>query len=144
MMGGLEKMKIIIDTNLWISFLLKGKVYKDLLEILASEKTTLISSQLSINEFTSVATRPKFKRYISEKQINSVIGFILQNSQIYSLRNIPSRCRDPKDDYLLELAVVSDANFLLTIGDDDLLSMRNIGKCKIISVSECKLYLTTA
>ncbi len=60
MMGGLEKMKIIIDTNLWISFLLKGKVYKDLLEILASEKTTLISSQLSINEFTSVATRPKF------------------------------------------------------------------------------------
>lgn len=53
-------MKIIIDTNLWISFLLKGKVYKDLLEILASEKTTLISSQLSINEFTSVATRPKF------------------------------------------------------------------------------------
>lgn len=73
---------------------------------------------------------------MSEGQISAVIGFILQKAQIYPLSSIPSRCRDPKDDYLLELAVISDADYLLT-GDDDLLSMKSIERCKIITVPEC-------
>lgn len=133
-------MKIIIDTNLWISFLLKGRAFKDLLAVLSDERATLVSSQLSIDEFTSVASRPKFRKYISERQITAVLSFILQKAQIYPLENIPSRCRDPKDDYLLELAVVSGADYLLT-GDDDLLSMHSIGECKIITVAKCRQHL---
>ena len=33
---------------------------------------------------------------------------------------LPEKCRDRKDDYLLELAVISNADFLIT-GDKDLL-----------------------
>lgn len=135
-------MKIIIDTNLWISFLLKGRAFKDLLAVLSDERATLVSSQQSIDEFTSVASRPKFRKYISERQITAVLSFILQKAQIYPLENIPSRCRDPKDDYLLELAVVSGADYLLT-GDDDLLSMHSIGECEIITVAKCRQHLIT-
>lgn len=126
-------MKIIIDTNLWISFLLHGSVYKSLLEILANDNVTLVICQSSIDEFVSVASRKKFSKYISEKQISAMVEYFLINAEIYPLYAVPQRCRDPKDDYLLELAVVSNADYLLT-GDDDLLSMGHICNCKIITV----------
>lgn len=126
------KKKVIIDTNLWISFLLHGQAYKHLTDILSDEEVTLVTSQTSIDEFVAVASRKKFAKYISEAQVSAVVEFILQNSLFYPLHDIPRRCRDPKDDYLLELAVVSNADYLLT-GDDDLLSMKNIGSCKIVA-----------
>ena len=49
-------------------------------------------------------------------------------------------CRDPKDDFLLELAAVSSADFLVT-GDRDLLELRGIGECRIISPSDFDLLL---
>lgn len=129
------KKKVIVDTNLWISFLLHGKAYRQLTDILSDERVTLVTSRTSIDEFVSVASRKKFAKYISEEQVSAVVEFILQNSLFYPLHDIPSRCRDPKDDYLLELAVVSNADYLLT-GDDDLLSIKNIGTCKIATVSD--------
>ena len=55
------------------------------------------------------------------------------------MKNIPSRCRDPKDDYLLELALVSDADFLIT-GDKDLLDIKEIGNCQILTATEFDIY----
>ena len=50
---------------------------------------------------------------------------------------IPQRCRDPKDDYLLELARVSDADILVS-GDEDLTEMNRFGHCHIITLSQLK------
>lgn len=127
-------MKVIIDINFWISFLLHGSVYKKLLGILTKEEVILVICQTSIDEFVSVASRKKFSRYISEEQITAMVEYFLTNAQVYPLHEVPRRCRDPKDDYLLELAIASDASYLLT-GDDDLLSMGKIGMCKIVTVS---------
>ncbi len=54
---------------------------------------------------------------------------------LYQLENIMPRCRDPKDDYLLELAIVSKADYLVT-GDKDLLDLDKIGTCRIVSAIE--------
>ena len=48
---------------------------------------------------------------------------------------IPARCRDPKDDYLLELAIQSKAIYLVS-GDSDLLELGTIGDCKIMTVAQ--------
>ena len=52
---------------------------------------------------------------------------------------IPNRCRDGKDDYLLELAIRSDADFLIT-GDADLLVIKRIEQCYIVTIKEFELY----
>ena len=62
-----------------------------------------------------------------------------RGSLSFELGNIPSRCRDPKDDYLLELALVSDADFLVT-GDKDLLEVKKIGNCQIVTAMEFDIY----
>lgn len=51
------------------------------------------------------------------------------------ITDIPVRCRDPKDDYLLELAVQAKAIYLVS-GDSDLLELKNVGDCRIMTVAE--------
>ena len=44
-----------------------------------------------------------------------------------------------KDDDLLELALVSDADFLIT-GDKDLLDIKKMGNCQILTATEFDIY----
>lgn len=58
--------RIIIDTNLWISFLIT-KDYSKLDEILFGKKAILIFSQELLDEFLEVAKRPKFRRFFLQE-----------------------------------------------------------------------------
>lgn len=58
------------------------------------------------------------------------------------LGDIPSRCRDPKDDYLLELAVQANAIYLVS-GDSDLLDIGTIGDCRIMTVQQFEKEILT-
>lgn len=56
------KHRIIIDTNLWISFLLTNDQSKlDLL--LSQNELVLLFNQELLNEFIDVVQRPKFRKY---------------------------------------------------------------------------------
>lgn len=57
--------RIIIDTNLWISFLIT-KDYTKLDQIIFSGNCILVFSQELIEEFLAVANRPKFRRFFSD------------------------------------------------------------------------------
>ena len=61
--------RIIIDTNLWISFLITND-YTKLDEIILSENAILVFSQELLDEFLAVAKRPKFRRFFSLADIN--------------------------------------------------------------------------
>ena len=54
--------RIIIDTNLWISFLIT-KDFLKLDDLLFSKKVVLVFSQELLDEFLEVARRPKFRRF---------------------------------------------------------------------------------
>ena len=58
------KHRIIIDTNLWISFLLTKDLSK-IDSLLKGKHVILLFSQELLEEFIEVAQRSKFKRYIS-------------------------------------------------------------------------------
>ena len=134
-----KPIRIIIDTNLFISLLI-GKKMGELKQIIASSQFQLVISQTLIEEIREVARRPKFARYFSMDNVEAFLDFLTSISVTYELHKVPSRCRDPKDDFLLELAVVSESEFLLS-GDDDLLEMNRIGICKIMSVQDFLLLL---
>lgn len=87
------------------------------------------------SEIMAVASRPKFARHFAPEACERLLDFLCSRSVSYSLDEIPHRCRDPKDDYLLELARVADADILIT-GDKDLTEMRQFGICQILTLSE--------
>ncbi|GAA4196595.1 hypothetical protein GCM10022289_02630 [Pedobacter jeongneungensis] len=128
-----RKSRIILDTNLWISFLIT-KDFSKLDEIIFSKKSTLIFSQELIEEFLEVAKRPKFRRYFVQTDIEDLLETIDEYGEFIMVKSKINVCRDGKDNFLLSLAVDGKADFLLT-GDQDLLILKKIGKTNICTIS---------
>ncbi len=123
--------KIILETNLWISFLISKRL--DFLDnLLFTGKIKLIFSKELIEEFLAVAQRPKFKKYFSENNIANLLRLFDKYGNLIEVTTDIDECRDYKDNFLLNLAVDSKADFLIT-GDNDLLIIKKIKKTKIIS-----------
>ncbi len=128
-----QKNRIILDTNLWISFLIT-KDFSKLDEIIFSKESTLIFSEELIEEFLEVAKRPKFRRYFVQTDIEDLLETIDEYGEFIMVKSKINICRDGKDNFLLSLAVDGKADFLLT-GDQDLLILEMIGKTKITTIS---------
>jgi putative PIN family toxin of toxin-antitoxin system len=126
--------RVIIDTNLWISFLL-GKKYTFLDSLFKNSQIVLLFSKELLDEFVEVSTRTKFKRYFSAKDLQDLITNIKTHGEFVLVTSTVTICRDPKDNFLLSLAKDGKASFLIT-GDKDLLEIRRFGKTKILTATE--------
>ena len=127
--------KVIIDTNLWISFLIGFKSSSAIRAILTDASFEIVMTESLMSEIMAVASRPKFARHFAPEACGRLLDFIGSRCKFYPLVTIPQRCRDPKDDYLLELARVADADVLIT-GDKDLTEMHEIDRCRIQTLAE--------
>ena len=125
--------RIIIDTNLWISFLIT-KDFTKLDEIIFSGNGILVFSDELLNEFLEVAKRPKFRRFFSPADIEELLETIDEYADFVKVNTTIEVCRDPKDNFLLSLSIDGNADFLLT-GDKDLLDLVKFGETKIITIS---------
>ena len=131
-----EIIRVIVDVNIWISFLI-GRRLQRIFDVLVKPQIVLIFSKELLDELYAVTQRPKFKRYFtSSENVEELLNFLSTIGEMINLpETLPERCRDSKDDYLLELAVVSDADFLIT-GDKDLLVIQTIGDYQIVTAME--------
>ena len=128
------KHRIIIDTNLWISFLLT-KNFKKLDNLFREKNLTLLFSQELLDEITEVVERPKFAKYFSTVNIENLFYKIRTISEIITVNSKVNLCRDEKDNFLLELANDGKATHLIT-GDNDLLVLEKLNTTKILTMSE--------
>jgi putative PIN family toxin of toxin-antitoxin system len=128
------KDRVIIDTNLWTSFLIT-KNYSKLGKILSEKLVMLLYSQELIDEFIEVTQRPKFKRYFSSEDLQGLLLAISDRAVFIEVSSTVNICRDVKDNFLLALAKDGKATHLIT-GDKDLLVLKNFGKTKILTISE--------
>lgn len=126
--------RIILDTNLWISYLISSRLIKiDLL--LERGKVRLIFSEESLQEFIEVATRPKFSKYFSEEDIRELLDLFDYFGELIEVNSVVELCRDPKDNFLLALAKDSQADYLIT-GDKDLLEIKQFESTQIVTFSD--------
>ena len=123
--------RIIVDTNLWISFLI-GKTVGEL-ENKIYEKNLIVLFCEELNyEINDVIKRPKFRKYFSESEvkiIHEIHNTVGEKIKIISDVNI---CRDPKDNFLLSYSRDGKADFLIT-GDPDLLTLKRFEKLDYFS-----------
>jgi len=129
-----KKDRIIIDTNLLISFLLT-KNLSGMDQLFSSNTVTLVFSQQLLDEFIEVSTRPKFKKYFSFTDLQNLLLKIRRHAEFIEVTSQLHICRDGKDDFLLSLAKDGRATHLLT-GDKDLLDIKKFGKTTILTVTK--------
>ena len=131
--------RVIVDTNCWISFLI-GRRLSRLVDLLSNEHIQLILCQELLEEIKDVTSRPKFAKYFPQDEVTSLIEFMQLIGEEFTPKSQLQLCRDKADDYLLALAIDAKANYLVT-GDQDLLILKQIEKCKIVDVKSFELSL---
>ena len=90
-----------------------------------------------IQEFLTIAKRPKLQKYFTDKDIEHLLHTFDNFGILIKVTSQIKLCRDYEDNFLLNLAVDSKADYLAT-GDKDLLEIINIEKTKIITIREFK------
>ena len=123
--------KVILYTNLLISFLISKRL--DFFDDLIIEgKIKLIFSKELIEEFLTVAKRPKFEKYFTDDKISDLLRLFDIYGELIEVTSETDVCRVSKDNFFLNLAVDGKADYLIT-GDSDLLVIKKIKKTKIIT-----------
>ena len=124
-----KPLKLIIDTNLWISFIISNK--QNLLDSLlfAEEARILFSTEL-FAEIQQTIAKPRLKKYFGTNALEEMLKAFEPFIDLIEVSSFVTICRDPKDNFLLALAKDGKADYLLT-GDKDLLELEKFGKTKI-------------
>ncbi|MFZ1107440.1 MAG: putative toxin-antitoxin system toxin component, PIN family [Rhodomicrobium sp.] len=109
-----------LDTNVLISALLSpaGKPFACLSWVL--DRATLLASQDLLFELDTRLARPKFEKYVDEKRRAAFVADLSLVAVQVEISGTLKACRDPDDDKLLEIAVLGQADCIVT-GDQDLL-----------------------
>lgn len=127
--------RIIIDTNLWISYLLT-KEFSRVDQIFKRKKPlALLFSVELLDEFIAVSQRPRLRRYFSIEDTEILIREIQLRAEFITVTSTVNVCRDPKDNFLLALAKDGSATHLIT-GDKDLLVLKKFEQTRILTISE--------
>ena len=134
MKKGSKSYKVIIDTNIWISFLI-GKSLLGLQRHLNSQSIQVVTCKEQIQELSEVFRRPKIKKYFSTAQFIEFLELLDESAMNIDLKTKTNLCRDPKDNYLISLAIDSKADYLIT-GDNDLLDLIKVENTEIVKYSD--------
>ncbi|MBU0487147.1 MAG: putative toxin-antitoxin system toxin component, PIN family [Bacteroidetes bacterium] len=129
-----KRIRIVLDTNIWISFLI-GKRLSILSDLILADKVQVLFSEQIVEEITMVTKRPKIRKYFQEEKTIEFLAFLDIIGEKIEISTEVNQCRDPKDNFLISLAIDGKANYLIT-GDDDLLELKKIGRIKIVNFSQ--------
>ena len=129
-----KRIKIVVDTNLWISFLMSLPTERRLKRLLLSEKIVFLFSRTLFDELETIAKRRKFRQYFEASHVDDLLQMLIEIVEIVDVHSAVRICRDPKDNFLLALAKDGSADYLIT-GDCDLLTLEKLEKTKIVTLS---------
>ena len=129
-----KQIRVVIDTNLWISFIISNRI-NQLEPILSSNKIKLLFSEKLIEEIRETIKKPKLCKYFDEYSFNEMLGVFEPFIELIDVTSKMKVCRDSNDDFLLELAKDGNANYLVT-GDNDLLVIEKSGLTEILKISD--------
>jgi putative PIN family toxin of toxin-antitoxin system len=124
--------RVVIDTNVLVSFLLRHGSIPWRAVRLALEVDQLMMSEATYGELCDVLRRRKFDAYVARDLRESFLRDLPGFATFVTVRERVRACVDPTDDRFLETAINSNAGILVT-GDRALLAMRAFRNVRIMT-----------
>ena len=115
-------MRVVIDTNAWVSRLLLAESTSARAVDRALYAHEVVVSEALIDELADVLSREKFDRYVPLADREEFLRRVLRIARTIPVLSVVDDCGDPDDNQLLALALDSQSEVVLT-GDRDLLSL---------------------
>ncbi len=128
---------VVIDTNVLIAALKskRGASYKLLISIPKKIYRPNISVPLFI-EYEAVAKRTGMVSGLTNVEINAILDYILSQSNIHEIYYLwRPYLKDPKDDLVLEVAVGSQSEYIITFNKKNYQSIDKFG-IKVVTPQE--------
>jgi len=88
-----------------------------------------------MEEFIEVANRAKFRKYFSVDDLDDLLDDFEAFGERIEVTSSLQLCRDEKDNFLLELGLDGQADYLVT-GDKDLLVLGSLDSMRIVTWRE--------
>lgn len=130
-------MRVVLDTNIIISFLLtKGATISLIFEAWDRSLFVLLVSHEIVLEIRQVLQRFVRKNLILQNEGEALLRRIKKDSESIITTSHIALSKDKKDNKLLTCAKDGEADYLVTGDKKHLLTLKNIGKTRIISPSE--------
>jgi putative PIN family toxin of toxin-antitoxin system len=129
--------RLVIDTNVLISALLAGTSLPAHLIVLWREGWfDLLTSADQLDEMTRVTRYPKIRERLAPALAGRLINELRDTAVVLSALPKITVSPDPDDNYLLAMAGVGSADFLVTGDKNDLLRLKLYEGTKILTVRE--------
>jgi len=126
-------MRVVVDTNIFVSAALKDKSLPALAVHLASEQAVLLKSVSTEKQLLEVLARPYLASLVAPAT-REWFQKIMAAAELVPIIERITACRDPTDDKFLELAVNGRADLILT-GDNDLLVLNPFRGIPIVTAA---------
>ena len=126
-----KSVKVIFDTNVWISFLI-GKRLQSIKPLISLRQIKIILSDQLIVEIKEVTQKPKLSKYFPQDKVSELLELFELIGNRFKTTPVYQLCRDAKDNFFLDLIDISKADYLVT-GDKDLLEIQTFKTAKILT-----------
>jgi hypothetical protein len=129
--------RLVIDTNIMISALLSGaSLPAHLIDLWREGRFDLLSSPEQIEELMRVTRYPKIRERLAPALAGRLVNELRDLAVMGSHLPVVTVSPDPHDNYLLALAAVGGADFLVTGDKHHLLALKRYEGVKIVTVRE--------
>lgn len=130
-----EGLRVVLDTNVFVSALLFRKEISKLIRWWQEGKIVPVVTRETYNELSAVLKYPKFQ--LSAEEIRVVLSEeVLPYLDVIEVtHHVKGMSPDPEDDKFLSCAVSGEATYLVT-GDKGLLSLEQYRGLRIMGVRE--------
>ncbi len=101
----MSKPRVILDTNIFISYVLKPSAGMVHVVHTAFNIGIVLISQDTFDELRNVTLRFVKRGYVTVQEASEFLGSIVEASEWVKILETVRACRDPRDDKFLELAI---------------------------------------
>lgn len=123
-------MRVVLDTNVFVSAVLKDKSLPTLAVHVAAQRGTLLKSTATERQLFAVLARPYLAPLVAPAAHEWLENLLAAAEPVTIVERIAA-CRDPTDDKFLELAVNGRADVIVS-GDADLLVLNPFREIPIV------------
>lgn len=128
-------MRIVLDTNVFVSFALDSAGLRPLRRAWREDRFQILVSDVLIHEIKAVLGRPKLVRFLEDGARERLLAQIRDSGEWVALVEPYPEFSDSTDRYLLAMLRDSDADALIT-GDKVLLKLERFEGTPILSPAE--------
>lgn len=135
-------MRIVIDTNIWVSGLLWRGLSWQLLRLAETGRVEICMTEAMLQELYEVLRYPRLQSRLQSVGVtpDELIDYVSQCATFFepspiSPSDAPLVATDPDDDIFIHCALVAGASYLVS-GDHHLLEMQHYAGIQIVTVHD--------